>query len=320
MIVQKNKQQSKQAAVAAGASPKPLNRIKDTKGETAFRIFNDLLMFVLMVVMIYPVLYVIMASLSDNNMLMGYTGILLKPLGFSVNAYKLMLKNPMILKGYANTILIVLISVPLNLIFTSIAAYVLSRKNVYWQKYIMMFIVFTMFFSGGLIPSYLINTKIFHLKDSYAAIILPGLISTYNMIIMRTSFAAVPVSLEESARIDGASHWVVLFRIVLPLSMAVIAVMVLYYAVAQWNSWFAANIYLSTRSKYPLQLVLREILISNDTSSMTAGSGGAAGDQQSISETVKYAIIVVATLPILCIYPFLQKYFVKGVMIGAVKG
>ena len=231
----------------------------------------------------------------------------------------MMVRNPMVLRGYLNTIYIVVVSVVLNLLFTSLAAYFLSRKNVYWQKYVMMMIVFTMFFSGGLIPSYLINTKVFHLGDSYWAIILPTLINTYNLIIMRTSFSSIPDSLEESAKLDGAGHWTILFRIVLPLSKAVLAVMVLYYAVAQWNSWFSANIYLSTRSKYPLQLVLREILISNDTTSMTAG-GADAGDQQSIGETVKYAVIVTATLPILCVYPFLQKYFVKGVMVGAVKG
>lgn len=295
------------------------NKIKATKGEMTFRVINDLFLFLLMVVMVYPIWYVIVASFSDNNMLVGYTGILLKPLKFSVNAYKLMMKNPMILRGYANTIFIVVTSVVLNIIFTAMAAYFLSRKNVYWQKYVMMFIVFTMFFSGGLIPSYLINTKLFHLRDSYLALIIPGMINTYNLIILRTAFAAVPVSLEESARVDGANHWVILFNIVIPLSMASIAVMILYYAVAHWNSWFAANIYINTRSKYPLQLVLREILISNDTSSMTMGAGGAE-DQQSIGESVKYAIIVVATVPILCVYPFLQKYFVKGVMVGAVKG
>ncbi len=290
-----------------------------TTGEIAFGWFNNLLMLALMIVMAYPIWYVIAASLSDNAALTGYVGILLKPRGFSVEAYRMMVKNPMVLRGYLNTIYIVVVSVVLNLLFTSLAAYFLSRKNVYWQKYVMMMIVFTMFFSGGLIPSYLINTKVFHLGDTYWAIILPTLINTYNLIIMRTSFASIPDSLEESAKLDGAGHWTILFRIVLPLSKAVLAVMVLYYAVAQWNSWFSANIYLSTRSKYPLQLVLREILISNDTTSMTAG-GADAGDQQSIGETVKYAVIVTATLPILCVYPFLQKYFVKGVMVGAVKG
>lgn len=294
-------------------------KIKVSAAERAFNIFNCIFMFLLMIVMAYPIWYVIMASLSQNNLLMSYRGVLLLTRGFSTNAYTLMAKNPMIVKGYGNTIFIVVVGVTLNLIFTSIAAYFLSRKGVYWQKYVMMFIVFTMFFSGGLIPTYLINTKIFHLKNSYWALILPGLINTYNLIIMRTSFASIPESLEESARLDGAGHWTILFRIVIPLSKAVIAVMILYYAVSHWNSWFNANIYITDRTKYPLQLVLREILISNDTSSMAAQDANAA-DQQSIGETVKYAVIVVATIPILCVYPFLQKYFVKGVMVGAVKG
>lgn len=294
-------------------------KIKVSAAERTFNVFNCIFMFLLMIVMAYPIWYVVMASLSDNSLLMSYRGILLLPRGFSTNAYTLMAKNPMIMKGYGNTIFIVVAGVTLNLIFTSIAAYFLSRKGVYWQKYVMMFIVFTMFFSGGLIPTYLVNTKIFHLKNSYWALMLPGLINTYNLIIMRTSFAAIPESLEESARLDGAGHWTILFRIVIPLSKAIIAVMILYYAVAHWNSWFSANIYITDRSKYPLQLVLREILISNDTSSMTAQDASAA-DQQSIGETVKYAVIVAATLPILCVYPFLQKYFVKGVMVGAVKG
>ena len=157
------------------------------------------------------------------------------------------------------------------------------------------------------------------MNNSLWALILPGLVNTYNLIIMRTSFSSIPESLEESARIDGASHWTILLKIILPLSKAIIAVMVLYYAVGHWNSWFNASIYIRDRNKFPLQLVLREILIINDTNVMTQGSGGAA-DQMSIAETIKYAVIVTATLPVLCLYPFLQKYFVKGVMIGSVKG
>lgn len=297
---------------------KKSNKIKTSFGETLFQILNNSFMLLMVIVMAYPIYYVIMASFSDNNEFMGFTGILMKPLGFSVESYKMMAQNPMILRGYVNTLVIVVSSVVLNILFTAIAAYFLSRKNVFWQKYVMIFIVFTMFFSGGLIPSYLINTKLFHLKDSYLALILPSLINTYNLIIMKTSFSSIPDSLEESAKIDGAGHLTILFRIVLPLSMACIAVMILYYAVAQWNSWFNANIYLTTRTKYPLQLILREILISNDTASMR--SGGDVSDQMAIGETIKYAVIVVATVPILCVYPFLQKYFVKGVMVGAVKG
>jgi putative aldouronate transport system permease protein len=150
------------------------------------------------------------------------------------------------------------------------------------------------------------------------ALLIPGAISTFNLIIMRTSFQGVPVSLEESARMDGAGDWTILFRIVIPLSMPVIAVMILWYAVGHWNSYFSALVYLRNNEKYPLQLVLRDILIANDTDSMMTGSAG--DDKYAIGETIKYATIIVSTLPIICLYPFLQKYFVKGVMIGAIKG
>ena len=294
-------------------------KIKVSWAQRIFDFFNVIFMCVLAIVMIYPVWHVIMASLSDNNMLIGYTGMLLKPMGFSINAYKLMIKDSMIATGYLNTIFIVVVGVSLNLLFTSIAAYFLSRKNVYWQKHVMFFIVVTMFFSGGTIPFYLFVTQTLKLNNSLWALILPALINTYNMIIMRTSFQAIPDSLEEAARIDGASHWTVLFKIVLPLSKAIIAVMCLYYAVGHWNSWFNASLFIKDREKYPLQLILREILIINDTNTMTQGSGDAA-EKMSIAETVKYAVVVTGTLPILCLYPFLQKYFVKVVMIGSVKG
>lgn len=294
-------------------------KIKVSWAQRIFDFFNVIFMCVLAIVMIYPVWHVIMASLSDNNMLIGYTGMLFKPLGFSINAYKLMIRDSMIATGYINTIFIVVVGVSLNLLFTSIAAYFLSRKNVYWQKLVMFLIVVTMFFSGGTIPFYLFVTQTLKLNNSLWALILPVLINTYNMIIMRTSFMAIPDSLEEAARIDGASHWTVLFKIVLPLSKAIIAVMCLYYAVGHWNSWFNASLFIKDREKYPLQLLLREILIINDTNAMTQGSGDAA-EKMSIAETVKYAVVVTGTLPILCLYPFLQKYFVKGVMIGSVKG
>ena len=294
-------------------------KIKVSPAQRIFDIFNVLFMLLLVCVMAYPIWHVIIASISNNNDLIGHIGPLIKPLGFSFNAYKLMMKNPMILKGYMNTIFIVVAGTALNVFFTALAAYFLSRKNVYWQKYIMVLIIITMYFSGGLIPSYLLISQTLHLNNSYWALILPGLINTYNLIIMRTSFESIPISLEESAKIDGASHWLILFKIILPLSKAILAVMCLYYAVGHWNAWFNASIYIKDRNKYPLQLVLREILIMNDTNVMTQGAGDAS-DTMSIAETVKYAVIVVATLPILCLYPFLQKHFVKGVMIGSVKG
>ena len=205
----------------------------------------------------------------------------------------------------------------INLLLTSLGAYFLSRRNVLLKGAIMGMIIFTMFFSGGLIPMYL-TVKNLHLLNSLWSLILPGAISTYNMIILRTSFASIPTTLEEAAQIDGAGHIRILFQIILPLSKSIIAVMILYYGVGYWNGWFNASIYLDERNLFPLQLVLREILLANDTSAMTQGVGFADGI--SIAETVKYAVIIVSTLPILCIYPFMQKYFDKGVMIGALKG
>ncbi len=285
-----------------------------------FDAFNCVFMLLICFVMAYPVWHVLMASLSDNSQLIGYTGLLFRPLGFSTNAYVLMMKNPMILRGYFNTISIVVVGVSLNMVFTTVAAYFFSRSDeIYWQKPLMVLVMLTMFFSGGLIPFYLVVSNMLHLNNSFWALILPTLINTYNLIIMKTSFSALPKSLEESAKLDGAGHITILLQIVIPLSMPVIAVMILYYAVGQWNSWFNANIFIKDRTKYPLQLVLREILIQNDTSTMTQGAGDAS-DQQSIGESVKYAVVVAASLPILVVYPFLQKYFVKGVMIGAVKG
>lgn len=292
-------------------------KIKTSIGEKIFDVFNVTFMIVTMFIMVYPMLHVIFASFSESNLLMAHQGVLLKPLGFTFAAYEKVFQNPMISKGYMNTLTIVLIGVLINILLTAIGAYFLSRKNVLWKDFVMVMIVITMYFSGGLIPSYF-NIKQLHLDNSFWAIILPGAISTFNLIIMRTAFMAIPDSLEESARLDGANHFTILFRIILPLSLPTVAVMILYYAVGHWNAWFSAMLYLKDRSKFPLQLILREILIQNDTSNMT--NGVAAEDKEAIAESIKYAVIVVATMPILMVYPFLQKYFVKGVMIGAVKG
>lgn len=283
-----------------------------------FDTFNVVLMLLLSIVMIYPMWYVVCASLSDSSELLRLNGILLTPLGFNLESYKSVIGNSMIIKGFVNTVIIVAAGVIVNIIMTSITAYFLAQKNVYTQKFFMKLIVFTMYFSGGMIPSYLLITKTLGMHDSLLALILPSAISTYNMIIMRTSFINIPDSLIESAKLDGADHMTILFRIVLPLSKAILAVMVLFYAVQHWNSWFQASIYLKTRSKFPLQLILREILIQNDVNSMSVGS--AMDSAYQIGESIKYAIIVVATVPILIVYPFLQRYFTKGVMIGAVKG
>lgn len=248
--------------------------------------------------------------------MLSHSGLLWKPLGFETGGYRLVLKNPLIFSGCANTLLCVVAGTTINMILTTFAAYALSRKSFLLKKPLMMGIVFTMFFSGCLIPSYLVVNGL-GLYDNRLAVLLPGAISAWNMIIMRTSFMAIPASIEESAKLDGANDFTILLRIVVPLSTAVMAVMVLFYAVGHWNAWFGALIYLKDRGKYPLQLILREILIVNSTDSMLGGGGDTFGTAMDL--IVKYACIVVATVPVLCLYPFLQKYFVKGVMIGSVK-
>jgi len=200
---------------------------------------------------------------------------------------------------------------------TALGAYALSRRNLLLKNPVMFLIVFTMFFSGGLIPTYLLVGQTLHMQDTPWALIVPGAITTINLIIMRTAFNAVPLSLDEAARLDGANDWTILFKIYLPLSLPVVAVMILFYGVAHWNSFFPAMVYLRTRELYPLQLVLREILISSNVQNMTTDVS--SGDVFAIGETIKYATIIVATAPILFVYPFLQRYFVKGVMIGAIK-
>jgi putative aldouronate transport system permease protein len=222
----------------------------------------------------------------------------------------------MIRQGYLNTIYYVFVGTSLNVAMTSLSAYVLSRKGFYLKNVLMFYAVFTMFFSGGLIPYYLVVRSL-GLADSRFSLIFPTALNTFNLIVMRTSFLAVPDSLEESATIDGAGHLTVLFSIILPLSLPVVAVMVLFYGVWHWNSWFQAMIFLRTRELYPLQLILREILIYSSTDTMITSV--AAGDKEPVSETVKYATIIVATAPILIAYPFLQRYFIKGMLIGAIK-
>lgn len=290
--------------------------MKQSLGSRIFDIVNVLLILGLILIVIFPLLHVVMASFSDPYRFVQHEGMLMLPDGFSTAAYEAVLKNKNIWTGYRNTIFIVTIGTAINIFFSLIAAYVLSRKNVMWNSVIMLAIVFSMYFSGGMIPFYLV-VKGVGLNGSIWSLIIPTAVDTYNLIILRTAMASVPESLVESAKLDGASHWRILWSIMVPLVKPTIAVICLFYAVTHWNSWFNAMLFIRDKSGYPLQLVLREILLQNDTTAMTAGSGG---DEYLISETIQYATIVVATLPILAIYPFIQKYFVKGVMIGAVKG
>ena len=292
------------------------SKLKYTRGENIFMVFNYSFLVLISFLCLYPMYYVLVASFTSNHLLMQHTGLLFYPKGFNFAAYQRVFNNPMILLGYRNTLFILVVGVTLALFMTSLGAYFLSRKNVYFKKPIMMAIVFTMFFSGGMIPTYL-NLRDLGLLDSHWGLIIPGMINTFNMIILRTSFMQIPESLTEAALIDGAGHIQILFRIVLPLSKAIMAVMILYYGVAIWNAWFWASVILFQRELFPLQVILREILLQNSALEMAVGAG--TGDLQGVSETIKYATIIVATVPILCVYPFLQKHFARGVLIGGVK-
>lgn len=295
----------------------PSRGIRMTRGERAFNVFNILVMLVLVALTLYPILYVLFAAFSVPSRLMTNYGVLWGPRGFSLVSFAAVFRNPNIWSGYRNTLLIVVGGTALNMLMTLMGGYVLSRRDWALARPIALGVVFTMYFSGGLIPFYL-TVRGVGLRDSLLALIIPTAINTYNMMIMRTAMATIPPSLEESAKLDGAGHFTVLFRIVAPLIFPTLAVLLLYYGVEHWNAWFNAMIFLRDRSRFPLQLILREILIQNYTLDM--GLGSAMTDQEMLSETIKYSVIIVSTVPILCLYPFLQRYFVKGVMVGAVKG
>ena len=292
--------------------------LKKTKGEKIFDLCNATFLILLMLISFYPILHVLSASFSDPNDLMVHTGPIFHPLGFTLKGYDLVFKNPNIWSGYKNTLIYLVAGTALNLLMTSMGAYVLSRKGADLVKPLMFLIIFTMYFGGGLIPFYLMMKNL-GLINNIWAMILPGAISTYNLIVMRTSFMAIPDSLIESAKIDGANDFVILFKIILPLSKAVIAVMALFYGVAYWNSWFNAMIFLKDRAKFPLQLILREILISNDQTTMSQGMISST-QQDLYKPLIQYCTIIVGTVPIFFVYPFLQKHFTKGVMIGSLKG
>ena len=296
------------------AKPVRSNRIRRSMPERIFGVCNNVLLVCLAFVCLYPMLYVVFASFSNATALSMAHGFLWRPAGFSLGGYKLVFENPSFLTGYYNTFIYVFGGTAINLFLSSLGAYVLSRKHLIIRKPLTILIMITMYFSGGMVPNFL-TISAYGMYNTAWAIILPTAVSTYNMIVMRTTFAAVPEALRESAYIDGANDFVILYRIYIPVSKATMAVIILFYVVSQWNSWFPAMIYLRDSKKWPLQMILREILI-NDA----AGGISDDADAQYLQELIKYCTIIVATVPILCIYPFVQKYFMKGVMLGSVKG
>jgi len=286
-------------------------------GDYVFDGINTLFMIALMFVTVYPMYYVLVASVTNNNNLLATPGFLWYPKGFTLGSFKLAFTHPLIISGFKNILFIMFWGLLLNISLTLFTGFFLASKNVYFKKPILFIILFTMFFNVGMIPNFL-NIRSLGLYNNLWALILPGAVSVYNSIICRTGISAVPESILESAKIDGANDLTILFRIITPLIKPTLVVLILYYGIGHWNSWFNASIYIRDLKKLPIQNILRSILIAN---SDILNAAATEKDQiNQFAESIKYAAIVITTVPILFIYPFLQRYFVKGVMIGAVKG
>jgi putative aldouronate transport system permease protein len=296
--------------------------IKESKPDKIFNIVNVTIMTLVLLIEIYPLIFVASASISNPD-LVNQGKVWLLPKGISFDGYARVFRDKDIWTGYRNTIFYTLVGTIINITVTLPAAYSLSRKDFYGRNFFMALFTFTMFFSGGLIPTYLI-VKGLGIRDTIWAMLLPGAASMYNIIITRTFFQTnIPNEMREAAQIDGCSNTRLFLTIVLPLSAPIIAVIALYYGVGHWNSYFTALIYISKRDMFPLQLILREILILNEMSvemMMTGEEIDAVAKQARIADMIKYAVIIVSTAPILMAYPFIQKYFVQGIMIGAIKG
>ncbi len=275
---------------------------------------NYFFLVLLFALCLYPMWHVVCGSVSDPVWIMQHNGLLFWPNGFSLEGYKQVFGNPNIGAGYLNTIFYTVVGTSISMLLTTLGAYALSRTGYMFKKGITFFIVFTMYFSGGIIPSFLLVDNL-ALTDTRWAILLPTAIATWNMIVMKTAFQSVPKSLEEAAKIDGANDIYILFKIFIPVSIPTMAVITLFYVVAQWNSWFNASIYIDDRSLLPLQVFLREILLASSLNS----TSGMDSETYFLEKVIRYSTIVVSTVPILCVYPFAQRYFMSGLMLGSVK-
>ncbi|TBL73232.1 carbohydrate ABC transporter permease [Paenibacillus thalictri] len=284
------------------------------------RLFDTLLYVIAAIVVVvtaFPIYFVVIASISDPVLVLNGK-VTLWPAGLNTEAYHEVFKNKQVWSGYRNSIMYTTIGTCINLLLTTVAAYSLSRRTLPGRNIFMFIITFTMFFNGGLIPTYLL-VKDLHLNNTFWALVIPNAIATYNLIVMRTYFQnSIPDELLEAAQMDGCTNLRTFWSVVLPLSKPILAVMVLFYAVQHWNSYFNALIYLRDSKMFPLQLILRDILIQNKAQ-LAADSFG-SDKSIFLAESIKYALIIVASVPVLVLYPFVQKYFVKGVMIGAIKG
>ena len=293
------------------------NRIKTSTGEKIFTVFNYTFITVLCLVMLYPFWHVVMQSFSSmEETLKG--GVFLYPKGFNLDTYRSVFNNPQVYTGFATSIMVTVIGTVLGTLLTAMTAYPLSKSRLRGGKVLMVIVLITMIFAGGMIPSFLLIQEL-GLMDNRLALILPALVSAYNCIIMKNFFMSIPESLEESARIDGANDIRIFFSIIVPLSKATIATIALFMAVAYWNDYFSTVLYIRSTDKWALQAVLRNML-TNTQQAMAQAGVNVINTSNTNSETIKAGTIVISTVPILVVYPFVQKYFVTGVMIGGVKG
>ena len=292
--------------------------IRKSKGEFIFDICINLIGLLVIIIVLVPLIFVVSASFSDPELVLKGK-VFLFPKGITLEPYKMVFQNKDIWQGYRNTIFYTIAGTSISVILTVLAAYPLSRKEMAGRKYFMLIILFTMYFNGGLIPTYLLVRNL-GLYDRVWALLIPSAISTFNLIVAKTFFESnIPDEMYESAKLDGCGNIRMLISVGLPLSKAIIAILVLYYAVDQWNSYFNALIYLNNEKLYPLQIILRNILLLGQTEQLGTNAVG-MGEKIKMAEGIKYSVIIISSVPILMVYPFVQKYFVKGVMIGSIKG
>lgn len=288
-------------------------KIKESTGYQVFKVFNTILMILVCAVMLYPFLYLVAQSFSSTEAIVAGE-VTLWPKDFNVDTYAFVITDGKFLPYYFNTVVYSIIGTFCALFFSALLAYPLSKPELRGGKIINKFIIFTMYFGGGMIPNYILMTTL-GLRDTVAAFILPGMISTYYVILMRSFFATVPRELEEAGEIDGLDKWGAFLRIALPLSKPILATMALFYIVQYWNDWFDAFLYLDTSSKWPVAYYLRQLI-----SSASGTNAAEAADSMQIASNIKSCAMVLTAAPIICIYPFIQKYFVQGMMLGGVKG
>lgn len=293
--------------------------IRQSRSDRIFDVVNITLLSLLLIIVIYPLIYVLSCSFSDP-LLVVQSKIKLLPQKVTLVAYQRVFRNELVMSGYKNTFIYTILGTTLNVIITTMTAYPLSRKDFAIRKPVTVLVTFTMLFSGGMIPTYILVRGLGMINTVWAMII-PGALSVYNMIITRTFLQTnVPGELLEASQIDGCSDFRYFFSVVLPLSKAVIAVITLYYAVGHWNSYFNAFLYLSDQKLYPLQIVLRDILLANSFDASLIVDEELAAAKQGLADLLKYSLMVVSSLPVIIMYPFVQKYFIEGVLIGSIKG